>query len=532
MCGIFCIYGYIKHKKKYNDYFLKLQNRGPDKSDFLDIVDNKVFFGFHRLAINDLTEEGNQPIDISNNHLICNGEIFNYLELQKEHTFNYKSKSDCEVILHMYKKYGIYDTLLKLDGEFSFCLYDKNKHILYAARDPFGVRPLFKGTDKEGNIFFSSEAKGLVDICSHIERFPPGCYWDSETKEYKSYYQYVYTKYLTEKTSMKMIYKNIRETLIKAVEKRMMSDRPIGCLLSGGLDSSLISSIVARKFKELNKGELHTFSIGMKGGTDLKYSEIAAKHIGSNHHAVELDASVFLKAIPEVIYWIESYDTTTVRASVGNYLIGKYIKENTDITVVFNGDGSDEQSGYLYLQNAPNSKLFHKECIELLKNIHMFDCLRSDRSISSRWSLEARTPFLDKDFVDIYMNIKPKLKMYSSKKIEKFLLRKSFEKDNYLPSEILWRKKEAFSDGCSSQEHSWNTVIKNHVDKIITDSDFMTSIKLYTHNIPKTKEDLYYRRIFDTYYPSHEKLIDFYWMPKWCGEQRDPSARELPVYKE
>ena len=234
----------------------------------------------------------------------------------------------------------------------------------------------------------------------------------------------------------------------------------------------------------------------------------------------------------EVIYAIESYDTTTVRASTANYLVGKYIKENTTITVVYNGDGSDEQSGYIYLKNAPNKDEFNNECIRLLKEIHLYDCLRSDRSISSKWSLEARTPFLDKEFVEFYMSIDPTLKMYNNK-IEKYLLRKAFENDNFLPQDVLWRRKEAFSDGCSSNERSWHNIIKEHVDKIITEDEYKKQLNKFSghHNPPKTKEQIYYRMLFDKYFKNKEQVIPHFWMPKWCGNQSDPSARELSIYK-
>lgn len=535
MCGIFAYLGEPQSKNFFLTDFNNLRGRGPDSKNLEIIKSDKytsLVFGFHRLAINDLTSSGDQPMTIGSNTIICNGEIFNYQELIHDNSFNYQSESDCEIILHMYHKHGIKKTTSKLDAEFAFILYDAKKDIVYAARDPFGVRPLFKGLDKQGNVYLSSEIKGISDLCHKIERFPPGCIWDSKKNNYSRYYDYNYpieTYPLDDNTNH--ICQHLHDLLIKAVDKRLMSDRPIGCLLSGGLDSSLISSIVAKRFKELNRGELNTFSIGMPGSTDLKYAKMVSKHIGSKHHHIELSSEDFLKAIPEVIYSIESYDTTTVRASVGNYLVGKYIKENTDITVIYNGDGSDEQSGYLYLKNAPNEELFQEECISLLKNIHMFDCLRSDRSISSRWSLESRTPFLDKDFVQYYMTIDPKLKMYSDSRMEKYLLRKAFEKGNYLPTEVLWRPKEAFSDGCSSNEESWYKIIQKYVDLIITDEQFEKDRHSYTHNPPQLKESLYYRQIFETYFENHSNIIDFFWLPKWCGQQSDPSARELSFYK-
>ena len=536
MCGIFAYLGETQTKNFFLTDFNSFRERGPD-SQSLEIIKSDehscIVLGFHRLAINDLSPLGDQPMTLGNNTLICNGEIFNYHDLLKENDFDYKSTSDCEIILHMYDRYGITETVSKLDAEFAFILYDSQEDCLLAARDPFGVRPLFKGSDQQGNVYFSSEIKGISNLCHKIERFPPGCIWSSKGDSYSRYYNYIYPielSYISKNIQEDQICQRLQYLLIKAVDKRLMSDRPIGCLLSGGLDSSLISSIVAKRFKELNKGELNTFSIGMPGSTDLKYAKMVSEHIGSKHHHIELSSEDFLKAIPEVIYTIESYDTTTVRASVGNYLVGKYIKKNTDITVIYNGDGSDEQSGYLYLKNAPNEEVFQKECISLLKNIHMFDCLRSDRSISSRWSLESRTPFLDKDFVQFYMTIEPQLKMYTGTRIEKYLLRKAFERDDYLPTEVLWRPKEAFSDGCSSKEQSWYKIIQNYVDLIITDEQFERDKHRYTHNPPQLKESLYYRQIFESHFKNHSNIIDFFWLPKWCGQQTDPSARELSFY--
>jgi asparagine synthase (glutamine-hydrolysing) len=309
-----------------------------------------------------------------------------------------------------------------------------------------------------------------------------------------------------------------------------MSDRPVGCLLSGGLDSSLISALVAREFKINNKGQLNTFSIGIKGSTDLIYAKKVAEHIGSFHHSIELTEEEFLDAIPEVIYNIESYDTTTVRASTGNYLIGKYIKENTDITVVFNGDGSDEQSGYLYLANAPSPDDFKNECVRLLKEIHYYDVLRSDRSLSSNFSLETRAPFLDTDFVDYYMSIPSEAKMYGNGKIEKFLIRSAFDNDDLLPKDVLWRRKEAFSDGCSSNERSWHKIIQEFVDTQIPDEIYVTRKDKYVFNKPQLKESYYYRKIFESYYPGRSNMIPHFWLPKWNGNQQDPSARELKKY--
>jgi asparagine synthase (glutamine-hydrolysing) len=541
MCGIFAFIGdSIEYNELYYN-FNKIKGRGPDYSELLKVQSN-IFLGFHRLSIIDQTSNGNQPFNIDGIYLICNGEIYNHNDLKIQNDFITKSNSDCEIIIHMYKKYGILETIKNLDGVFAFILYDSKLNKLFIGRDAFGVRPLFYGINKEKKeISFSSEMKSICNFSDIVEQFKPGHYTVLDLEEntnkvtndiyegrfyYWSWYDYPFDTNITNKMDIDEILYNIKTKLIHAVNKRLMSDRPIGCLLSGGLDSSLICSIVSRFFKKNNKGVLNTFSIGLPGSTDLKYAKKVSEHIGSCHHEVILSEKDFLDAIPKVIYSIESYDTTTVRASTANYLIGKYIKENTDITVVYNGDGSDEQSGYIYLANAPTLDDFQNECVSLLKNIHYFDVLRSDRSISSEWSLEARTPFLDKEFVKFYMSINPKLKNYNNK-IEKELLRKAFEDDKFLPHDVLWRRKEAFSDGCSSNERSWHNIIKEHVDKIISDDELMYCD--IQHNKPLMKESLYYRQIFNRFFPNKDNVIPKFWLPKWT-DAIDPSARELNNY--
>ena len=358
MCGIFFYKGNKFNKDDLLSNFNRIINRGPDTSKLINI-DNNVF-GFHRLAINDLSYSGMQPFINDDIYLICNGEIYNYKSLKKKYFLNTKSNSDCEVIIYLYKLLGIEKTCKLLDGVFSFVLYDKNKDITYVARILFGVRPLFIGYTIESELFVCSELKGIYDKCVYVKQFTPGTYL-----EYKDRDNYSLNKYYQNDFKLNLcqpqdfILSCIKNKLTQSVKKRLLSDRPIGALLSGGLDSSLVCGIICKLYKEKNiENKLKTFSIGIKGATDLDYAQNVADYIGSQHHTIECTEEDFLKAISDVIYNIESYDTTTVRASVGNYLVAKYIKENTDIVVVFNGDGSDEQSGYKYLKMLFNKKEF------------------------------------------------------------------------------------------------------------------------------------------------------------------------------
>lgn len=541
MCGIFCLFS--KNTIQENDYSTanEIRLRGPDNT-ITEYITENVLFCFHRLMINDLTSKGNQPLSYNGVHLICNGEIYNSDELKKEFDIQFQSNSDCEVLLHVYLKYGFKEMCQKIDGVFAIVLYDEQEQKLYIGRDPFGVRPMFIGFNEEKEqIQIASEFKG-IDESFYAKQFQPGsfaCFELSlftdllktqkpfkENKDYFEKYYFIENNLPLLPPNYDLCKEKVRNSFTNAVKKRLMSDRPIGCLLSGGLDSSLVCAIVAEEFKKQNKGELNTFSIGFEGSTDLINARKVADHINSKHHEILLTTDEFLQAIPEVIKTIESYDTTTVRASVGNYLVSKYIKENTDITVVFNGDGSDEVAGgYAYFKKAPNDNEFDKECIRLLKDISFFDVLRSDRSLSSKWSLESRTPFLDKEFVATYLSCPVQFRRSSAETIEKKLLRDSFGDLNLLPDEILWRKKEAFSDGVSGTDNSWHNIIKKHVDEIITDRDFEKSTLKIIHNKPVLKESYYYRFLFHLYY-RNSFIIPYFWMPKW-SKTLDPSAREL-----
>jgi len=527
MCGIYLYNGNKYSKDELKKTIDKIQYRGPDNSKYYNLNKN-ILFAFHRLSIVGLSEAGNQPLKHPEDEslvLICNGEIYNYKELAEKNSFNLKTGSDCEIILHMFKKYGIEKTVSVLDGVFMFVLYDLSSKIIYAARDPFGVRPGFIGFDNE-ELFISSESKPLVDYCKKIKPFEPGTWWSSNNK---NIFNEFFNIESTNESDIDSVLSNVNDLLTDSVKKRLMAERKIGCLLSGGLDSSFIAALVS-KYYETDK--LNTFSIGMPGSIDLYYAKQVADFIKSHHHHVEISEQQFLESIEKVIYNIESYDITTVRASVGNYLVSKYISENTDCKVIFNGDGSDEVCcGYFYLKNAPSLDALQKESKRLIDEIHLFDVLRSDRSISSN-GLEPRTPFLDKKFVKYYHSINPELKRFDGdKKIEKYILRKAFEKDNLLPDEILWRNKCAFSDGVSSENNSWHNIVKKHFDTIVSNEELNNAHKEFSHCTPLTKESYYYRKVFNKYFNNHENLIPHFWMPRWTDAQ-DPSAREISDYVE
>lgn len=489
------------------------QKRGGDDTHIVRI-DNLTFV-FHRLAINGVGS-GSQPFQDDNLVLVCNGEIYNHKQLYSDHSLpSPKTGSDCEVILSLYKKYGSLSFVNDLDGVFSFVLYDKNTKNLLYARDRYGVRPMYVH-NHENRLILSST---LLPI--KMYQVPPS-------------YAFIYDVSLTTLISKKNWHRklknrfDVKDALTMAVRKRMMSERPIGCLLSGGLDSSLITSIVVKEHIR-NGGkasDIQTFSIGMKGAPDLKYAKIVADFLGTTHTQWEYEIDVFVKYIPDVIRDIESYDITTVRASVGNWLVARNIRDTTDIKVLFNGDGSDEVcSGYLYSMNAPSLADLEQDQKDLLKNIHFFDVLRSDRSIASH-GIEPRTPFLDKEFVSVYstldISLRAPMKVPGSHQdqgynMTKWYLRKQFDDGTYLPDEVLWRPKEAFSDGVSSTDRSWHTILKEY----------------YQSSLGTTEREMY-RNIFESYYgPINEEneIIPYYWMPKWSHTD-DPSARSLNVYQE
>lgn len=555
MCGIFGLinYGNIDRQRVYQS-FETGKNRGPEYSATKEINDN-VFFGFHRLAINGINNESNQPFDIKNCVLICNGEIYNFKELANDHNIKLITQSDCEIIIHLYKLHGIEYTLNLLDGVFAFMLYDEETDLLHIARDPYGVRPLYYSFDTNYNSYcFASELKCIKNLVEynfkkHIKSFEPGSFltiYNTKTiitSEQKKYTKFPFTNTIYLESDYNNLYTNIVNKLSKAVKKRVIgtTDRPIACLLSGGLDSSLIAALVNQELINSNNSQkLKTFSIGLPGSEDLKYAKIVAEHINSEHYEIVLSEDKFFHAIPEVIYNIESYDTTTVRASVGNYLIAKNISNYSDCKVIFNGDGADElMGGYLYFKHSPNEFEFDKECKRLLTDIHNFDVLRSDKSISSN-GLEPRTPFLDREWSEFYLSIDKKLRYNTTvNNCEKYLIRKAFSiiKPDLLPNNILWRTKEAFSDGVSSLDKSWYQIINEKINGLyeleydIINMGIQYKNNKSIRNTPVTTEQCYYRYLFNKYYFGCDNIIPYYWMPKFINAS-DASARTLSFYKQ
>lgn len=520
MCSIMFSEDRKLNLKLFQEGFSKLQNRGPDMSRILE--DKMGIWGFHRLAIMGLDETGMQPFVDGEYKVICNGEIYNFRKIKKEleeDGIEFQSESDCEIIIPMFKKYGI-DMFQMLDAEYVMVLTDGKEVI--AARDQIGIRPLFYGYGKEsGKIHFASEAKALVDICQEVQPFPIGSIY--QAGKFIKYDEIETVKEYLE-DDVEEICKNINEKLSKGIEKRLDADAPVGFLLSGGLDSSLVCSVASKCI-----GKIRTFAIGMsEDAIDLKYAKIVADYIGSDHTEVIITKEDVLEALEDVIYALETFDITTIRASIGMYLLCKYIRENTDIKVLLTGEISDELFGYKYTDFAPSAEEFQKESQKRIRELYMYDVLRADRCISAN-ALEARVPFGDLDFVRYVLQIDPSKKMNVYNK-GKYLLRKAFEGD-YLPEEILYREKAAFSDAVG---HSLSDCIKEYAEQKYTQEDLETKSEKYAyHCAPFTKESLLYREIFEQYYPKHADMVSDFWMPnkEWEGcNVDDPSARVLSNY--
>jgi len=521
MCGFLFTVGEVS-EQKFLDAFALIQHRGPDQSRVMKAPWG--IFGFHRLSIMDTSEHGMQPFDTEAMRLVCNGEIYNeHLFREMFPKYPFISRSDCEVLLPLYTSYHEKMAAM-LDAEFAFVLYDKLTGEVMAARDPIGIRPMFYGILKEsGKMAFASEAKALHSLCKEVSPFPPGHY----------YFKGKFVDYakITEVSStlsdLDDIDRRIRVGLSDAVTKRLMSDVPLGYLLSGGLDSSLVCALAQR----MTPVPIDTFAIGMaKDAIDLKYAKQVADFIGSRHHEVTMTMDDVLEALKSVVYHLESYDITTIRASMGMYLLCRYIRENTDIKVLMTGEISDELFGYKYTDFAPSGEEFQHESEKRIQELYMYDVLRADRCIAA-WSLEARVPFGDLDFVRDVMAIRPDLKMNTNGQ-GKYLLRKAFENEGLLPKEILWREKAAFSDAVG---HSMVEELKKYAQSIYTMDDVKAAKKKYPHCPPHTQEALLYRETFETMYAGRALMIPGYWMPNasWPGCQvDDPSARVLSNYGE
>ncbi len=505
---------------KFKEAFNKTKSRGPD--DTRVISAGTGLLGFHRLAIMDLNDSGMQPFELGKNKLVCNGEIYGFRNLKKEleKEYEFTSDSDCEILLPMYEKYGV-DMFAKLDAEYALVIYDGEKQKLIAARDPIGIRPLFYGYDENGGIIFASEAKNLVGLCKKVIPFPPGHYYDGE--KFVCYRDMTATDTVVS-GSLDEICKNIHDKLTAGIEKRLDADAPLGFLLSGGLDSSLVCAVSA---KLLGK-PIKTFAIGMdEDAIDLKYARQVADYIGSEHREIIITGQDAINAVEEVIAALGTFDITTVRASIGMYLICKAIHETTDVRVLLTGEISDELFGYKYTDFAPDAESFQQEACKRVRELYMYDVLRADRCISVN-SMEARVPFGDLDFVQYVMSIDPELKMNKYGK-GKYLLRRAFEGD-YLPESILMREKAAFSDAVG---HSMVDYVKEFAESVYTDEEFAEKKAKYTHAAPFTKESLLYREIFEKYYPGQGEMIKDFWMPNkdWEGcNVNDPSARVLSNY--
>ena len=521
MCSIIGYCGKPADPAAFAAGFQRTLSRGPDDSRLLEV--GQGLLGFHRLAIMGLHPEGMQPFTHNGSAVVCNGEIYGFEKFRKKLSgeYNFISDSDCEVLLPLYEKYGT-DMFAMLDAEFACILYDDRKKQFIAARDPIGIRPLYYGFDSLGTIVFASEPKNLVGLVTHILPFPPGYYYCDG--KFVCYCDIAAAEQF-HPCDMEEVCTNIRNKLVSGVQKRLVADAKVGFLLSGGLDSSLVCAIAARE----SETPIRTFAIGMSGDAiDLKYARQAADFIGSEHAEVIISKEDVLAVLEPVVKLLATFDITTIRASIGMYLVCKYIHEHTDIRVLLTGEISDELFGYKYTDFAPSAAAFQAESQKRIRELHMYDVLRADRCISVN-SLEARVPFGDLDFVKYVMAIDPEMKLNRYGK-GKYLLRHAFAGLEYLPDEILWREKAAFSDAVG---HSMVDYLKEYAENVYTDEEFEEKCKSYIHAQPFTKESLLYREIFEKYYPGQGQMVVGFWMPnkQWDGcNVSDPSARVLANY--
>lgn len=550
MCGIFASYRHPavqEYRKHALQNSKKVRHRGPDWSGL--VMKNNTILCHERLAIVGL-DSGAQPVNSQDDRyaLTVNGEIYNHNYIRKDFPdYKYSTHSDCEPIIPLFEKYGV-DTPKYLDGFFAFVIYDSKEDRVYAARDPIGITSMYMGFSSKHpeTKFFASELKSLTDDCDNIEIFPPGHYYDSNVGHFVRYFEpnWWNPSYIPDQPVDLM---RIRDTLVKAVRKRLMTEVPYGVLLSGGLDSSLIASIAAMesrnalddrgldhhmaginadgKLFNTSGSKLHSFAIGLPGAPDLIAARQVAEFIGTVHHEHNFTIEEGLDSLSDVIYSLETYDVTTIRASTPMFLLSRKIKAQ-GVKMVLSGEGSDEIfGGYLYFGAAPSPRDFHQECVQRVKNLHYADCLRANKSTMA-WGLEARVPFLDKDFLNVCMNIRPEDKMITGDHIEKYILRKAFDNDEFLPKQILWRQKEQFSDGVG---YSWIDSLKDTAEKVVSDEQLANPKPEWGDDVPQTKEAYWYRCIFDEVFAKNNKAAAstvMRWIPKadW-GCNADPSGR-------
>lgn len=522
MCSIM---GYCSGKvdlAAFQTGFDQTISRGPDDSRVVDT--GRGLLGFHRLAIMGLTPSGMQPFELDGSYAVCNGELYGFQaqrDALKKKGYTFQSDSDCEILLPLYREYGV-DMFAMLDAEFACVLYDGEAKEFIAARDPIGIRPLYYGYDGDGAIVFASEPKNLVGLVGRIMPFPPGHYYQGG--KFTPYCEIAKVDAVCH-DDLDTVCQSIHDKLVAGVDKRLVADAKVGFLLSGGLDSSLVCAIAARQSEK----PIRTFAIGMsEDAIDLKYARQVADHIGSDHTEVYMTPEDVIAALEPAIHLLGTFDITTIRASIGMYLVCKAIHEQTDIRVLLTGEISDELFGYKYTDFAPDGAAFQAEAEKRLRELHMYDVLRADRCISVN-SLEARVPFGDLDFVKYVMSADPEMKLNTYGK-GKYLLRRAFEDGDYLPKEILWREKAAFSDAVG---HSMVDYLKAYAEQQYTDEEFEAGCAKYDHARPFTKESLLYRDIFERYYPGQGGMIADFWMPNksWEGcDVDDPSARVLSNY--
>ena len=546
MCGIVCAFDLKDTSDIIRPNILKMvkkvRHRGPDWSGVYS--SKNAVMAHERLAIVDPTS-GKQPIlsDDNNKAIAVNGEIYNHLELRDNFAkdYRFRTDSDCEIILALYKK-NKYDFLNQLNGIFAFALYDSDNDTYFIARDHMGIIPLYIGWDEKGTLYVASELKSLEGVCTKIELFPPGHYLESNKQDYVKWYNPEWVKFNNVSDATTSI-SELHDSLSSAVKRQLMSDVPYGVLLSGGLDSS-ITSALAKRFssKRIESGDtqdawwpqLHSFSVGLEGSPDLKAAKVVSDHIGTIHHEIIFTIQEGIDALRDVIYHLETYDITTVRASTPMYLMARAIK-SLGIKMVLSGEGADELfGGYLYFHKAPSAEELHNETVRKLNKLHQYDCLRANKALAA-WGIEGRVPFLDKEFIEVAMNINPEDKMINKDRIEKWVIRKAFEE--YLPDEVLWRQKEQFSDGVG---YSWIDSLKDLVSKEITDEQMESASKKYSINPPQNKEEYYYRTIFEEHFPSDAAAKSVPSVPsvacsspealKWdesFQNQNDPSGRAI-----